>query len=42
MTKDAMVEKEKFDALLRGMLSSSPLPKSEVKTGKRKPKKSRG
>jgi hypothetical protein len=39
VTKDVKVDKGKFDALLGAMLSTPPLPKSEVKAGKRKPKK---
>ena len=39
MAEDVKVDKAKFDALLRAMLSPPPLPKSEVKVGKRKPKK---
>ena len=42
MVEDVKVNKDKFDSLLGVMLSTPPLPKSEVKVGKRKPKKSRG
>jgi hypothetical protein len=41
MPDDVRVDKAKFDGLLRKMLSTPPLPKSEVKAGKRKPKKQR-
>jgi hypothetical protein len=33
------IEKEKFDALLQKMLKTPPLPKSEVRVAKPKPKK---
>jgi hypothetical protein len=39
MPDDAVVEKTKFDTLLRKMLATPPLPKSEVKVAKPKPKK---
>ena len=39
MTEDARVDKSKFDALLKAMLSIPPLPKSEVRVGKPKPRK---
>jgi len=39
MAKGAKVDKAKFDALLGAMLSTSPLPKSEVKVENPKPKK---
>lgn len=39
MSEDVRVDKAKFDSLLRAMLSTPPLPKSEVKVGKPKPKK---
>jgi hypothetical protein len=35
------VQKDKFDALLKKMLDTPPLPKSEVKVDKPKPKKKR-
>ena len=35
------IDKEKFDNLLRKMLTTPPLPKSEVKVAKPKPKKKR-
>ena len=38
---DITVPKEKFDKLLRKMLETPPLPKSEVKVQKPKPKKKR-
>jgi hypothetical protein len=38
---DATVDKTKFDALLKRMLATPPLPKSEVKVEKPKPKKKR-
>jgi hypothetical protein len=40
MAKDIQIEKDKFDALLKVMVSTPPLPKSEVKVKKPKPKKS--
>jgi hypothetical protein len=36
---DAKVDKSKFDALLKAMLSTAPLPRSEVRVKKRKPRK---
>jgi hypothetical protein len=40
MTDDPVtVDKDKFDKLLRKMLETPPLPKSEVKVEKPKPKK---
>jgi hypothetical protein len=39
MGDDVKVDKAKFDSLLGAMLSTPPLPKSEVKVGKRKPRK---
>lgn len=39
VAEDVKVDKSKFDALLNAMVSTPPLPKSEVKTGKRKSKK---
>jgi hypothetical protein len=38
---DVIVDKEKFDRLLRKMLQTPPLQKSERKVGKPKRKKSR-
>lgn len=38
---EVTIEKAKFDALLRKMLATPPLPKSEVKADKPKPKKKR-
>jgi hypothetical protein len=35
---DAQVSKVKFDSLLRKMLATPPLPKSELRVGKRKAK----
>ena len=35
------IDKEKFDNLLKKMLATPPLPKSEVKVAKPKPKKKR-
>jgi hypothetical protein len=37
--REIVVDKSKFDALLTRMLNTPPLPKSEVKVKKRKPKK---
>jgi hypothetical protein len=37
--KDIVVSKDKFDALLTRMVNTPPLPKSEVKVAKPKPKK---
>ena len=42
MSDDIKVDKAKFDALLGAMLPTPPLPKSEVKVAKPKPKKYRG
>jgi hypothetical protein len=39
MPDDIVVDKTKFDALLQQMLKTPPLPKSEVKVEKPKPKK---
>ena len=39
MSDDIKVDKAKFDALLVAMLSTPPLPKSEVKVKNPKPKK---
>jgi hypothetical protein len=39
MADEITVNKEKFDTLLRQMLKTTPLPKSEVKVAKPKPKK---
>jgi hypothetical protein len=36
---DITIEKGKFDALLQKMLKTAPLPKSEVRVTKPKPKK---
>lgn len=41
MTDEIMADKNKFDSLLRKMLDTPPLPKSEVKVEKPKPKKKR-
>lgn len=41
VAQDVKVNKDKFDALLKKMLSTPPLPSSEVKVAKPKPKKSR-
>ena len=38
---EVTIQKEKFDKLLRQMLKTTPLPKSEVKVEKAKPKKKR-
>jgi hypothetical protein len=39
MAQDITVDKSKFDSLLRKMLETSPLPKSQVRVAKPKPKK---
>jgi hypothetical protein len=39
MADEITVNKRKFDALLQKMLKTPPLPKSEVKVAKPKPKK---
>ena len=39
MAEDVKVDKDKFDALLQKMLNAQPLPRSEVKVAKPKPKK---
>ena len=39
MADEIKVDKKKFDALLQKMLKTPPLPKSEVKVAKPKPKK---
>jgi hypothetical protein len=39
MPDDLVVDKKKFDVLLRKMLNTSPLSKSEVKVANPKPKK---
>jgi len=39
MNDDLIANKGKFDRLLRKMLATPPLPKSEVKVAKPKPKK---
>jgi hypothetical protein len=39
MPEEITVDKEKFDTLLRRMLETPPLPKSEVKVAKPKPNK---
>ena len=39
MAKDVKVDKVKFDGLLKAMLNTPPLPKSEVKVKNPKPKK---
>ncbi len=39
MSNDVVVNKGKFDGLLRRMLTTPPLPKSEVKVAKPKPNK---
>jgi hypothetical protein len=39
MVEDAKVDKVKFDSLLKAMLSTPPLPKSDVRVKKRKPRK---
>jgi hypothetical protein len=36
---DVKVDKSKFDALLKTMFSTPPLPKSDVRVRKRKPRK---
>jgi hypothetical protein len=36
---EIVVEKAKFDKLLARMLNTPPLPKSEIKVKKRKPRK---
>jgi hypothetical protein len=41
MPEEITVNKNKFDALLRKMLATPPLPKSEVKTPRSKPKKAK-
>jgi hypothetical protein len=38
---DITADKAKFDALLKKMLATPPLPKSDVKVAKPKPKKRR-
>jgi hypothetical protein len=43
MADDTVVNKQKFDALLRKMIATPPTPHSEVKAAPRKPKgKKRG
>jgi hypothetical protein len=37
--EDLVVEKRKFDSLLKKMLETPPLPKKDVQVRKRKPKK---
>jgi hypothetical protein len=39
MIQDVVVNKSKFDRLLRKMLETPPLPKAEVKVANPKPKK---
>jgi hypothetical protein len=39
MPEEITVDKSKFDTLLRKMLDTPPLPKSEVKVAKPKPKR---
>ena len=39
MPEEITVDKNKFDTLLRKMLDTPPLPKSEVKVAKPKPNK---
>lgn len=39
MSKEVTADKDKFDRLLRKMLATPPLPKSEVEVEKPKPKK---
>jgi len=39
MGSDAVADKDKFDRLLRKMLQTQPMPKSDVKVAKPKPKK---
>jgi hypothetical protein len=39
MPEEITVDKSKFDTLLRKMLATPPLPKSEVKVAKPKPNK---
>jgi hypothetical protein len=39
MTQDVVVNKPKFDRLLRKMLDTPPLPKADVKVANPKPKK---
>jgi len=39
MPEEITVDKEKFDTLLRRMLDTPPLPKSEIKVAKPKPNK---
>jgi hypothetical protein len=41
MAKDVLVDRDKFNTLLQKMLNTPPLPKSEVKVAKPKPKKKR-
>lgn len=42
MADDVRVDKSKFDALLGAMLSTPPLPSSEVRVAKPKPKIKKG
>jgi len=39
MSDDVVVDKSKFDALLKKMLETKPLPKDEIKVANPKPKK---
>jgi hypothetical protein len=39
MTTEIVVNKSKFDRLLRKMLETAPLPRAEVKVANPKPKK---
>jgi hypothetical protein len=39
MAKDITADKERFNTLLKKMLQTPPLPKTEVKVEKPKPKK---
>jgi len=41
MPDEILVDKTKFDRLLRKMVNTPPLPKSEVKVAKPKPNKSK-
>jgi len=41
LPKDATVDKGKFDGLLRAMLSTPPIPKSELAVRKHKKRKAR-
>jgi hypothetical protein len=39
MAKDIVVDKDEFNTLLKKMLNTPPLPKSEIRVAKPKPKK---